>query len=172
MPWFHTDRHNLVSRIQLTSDRIDPFLLFTLSHAEVDDGPVEAMAEVMAAQAMAEVMAAQAMAEVMAAQASSAAAMVALDGNTATANPEVEGGAAAAMVEHWSWTEALRLDLHSCIIVEAAKSGFNAGARRTAHMSHILGAQPVGVHAHILCGLGRGHHGQAGQPTSTCSLTP
>lgn len=40
--------------------------------------------------------------------ASAAAAMAALDGNIATASTEVEGGTAVAMVEHWSWTEALR----------------------------------------------------------------
>lgn len=90
----------------------------------------------------------EAMAEV---DASAAAAMSALDGNTATANAEVEGGAAAAMVEHWSWTAALRPELHGCIIVAAVKSGFDAGARRTAHISHIFGRSTRGCsRTHIM----------------------
>ncbi|VAH65822.1 hypothetical protein VPH35_046388 [Triticum aestivum] len=50
--------------------------------------------------------------------------MAALDGNIATASTEVEGGTAVAMVEHWSWTEALRSEVHGCIIVAAVKSGY------------------------------------------------
>ena len=76
--------------------------------------------------------------------ASAAAAMAALDGNIATASTEVEGGTAVAMVEHWSWTEALRSEVHGCIIVAAVKSGFDAGARRTAHISHIFGRSTRG----------------------------
>lgn len=95
-----------------------------------------------------------------------ATAMAALDGNAATANAEVEGGAAAAMVEHWSWTAALRPELHDCIIAAVKMGLMRAPAKQPTYPTSLC-AQPMGVHEHNLSGLGHGHRGQ---PTSTCSL--